>query len=153
MPTHPISNSDPPNGSWVVISRSVSLASGAFRLLDLLTAIPSSNNTAVTDILKIFIGDHPAQQFECGTQHGGKFKCCGCGIHSDVMGNLAHALHLSWRSLSDQQELVIKGKLGKQVSKSKPFDSLRVAELNKESHARGIYDTDHCKDNFAKNAY
>ena len=47
------------------------------------------------------------------------------------MGDLAHALHLSWRSLSDQQELVIKGK---------PFDSLRVAELREELDARGIYD-------------
>ena len=80
---------------------------------DLSTTIPSSNNIAVTDILKFIIGDHPAQQFECRTQHGGKFKCCGCGIHRDMIGDLAHALHLSWRSLSDQQELVIKGKFGK----------------------------------------
>lgn len=52
-----------------------------------------------------------------------------------MMGDLAHALHLSWRSVSDQQELVIKGKFGKQASKSKPFDSLRVAELMEELHA------------------
>lgn len=49
-----------------------------------------------------------------------------------MMGDLAHALQLPWRSLSDQQELVIKGKFGEQASKSKPFDSLRVSELRQE---------------------
>ena len=104
----------------------------------------------VTDTLRFFIGDHPAQRFECGTQHGGNFKCCGCSIHSNMMGDLAHALQQPWRSLSDQQELVIKGKFGKQASNSKPFDSLRVAELKEEIHARGIYDTDHCKDDLQR---
>jgi hypothetical protein len=118
---------------------------------DLSTTITStSSNIAVTDTLRFFIGDHPAQQFECGTQHGGNFKCCGCGIHSNMMGDLAHALQLPWRGLSDQQELVIKAKFGKRASNSKPFDSLRVAELREELHARGIYDTDHCKDDLQK---
>ena len=67
-----------------------------------------------------------------------------------MMGNLAHALQLPWRSLSNQQELVIKGKFGKQASNSKPLDSLRVAELKEELHARGICDTDHCKDDLQK---
>ena len=117
---------------------------------DLSTTITSTSNIAITDTLKFFIGDHPAQQFECGTQHGGNFKCCGCGIHSNMMGDLAHMFQLPWRSLCDQQELVIKGKFGKQASNSKPFDSLRIAELRQELHAREIYDTDHCKDDLQK---
>lgn len=48
---------------------------------DLSTIITSSSGIAVTDALKFFTGDHPGQQFECGTQHGGNFKCCGCGTY------------------------------------------------------------------------
>ena len=55
-------------------------------------------------------------------------------------------------SLSDQQELVIKGKFGKQASNSKLFDSLRAAELKEELHACGIYDR-LLQRWFAKNAY
>ena len=105
---------------------------------ELSTPVTSSNNVEVTDTLKFFIGDHPAQQFECGTQHGGNFKCCGCGVNSNMMGDLAHTLQLPWRSLSEQQELVIRGKFGRKAGNSKPFDSLRVAELKQELHARGI---------------
>ena len=83
-------------------------------LNDLSTVITTSTNIAITDTLRFFIGDHPAQQFERGTQHGGNFKCCGCGVKSNMMGDLAHTLELPYRSLRDQQETVIKGKFGKQ---------------------------------------
>ena len=72
---------------------------------DLSTVITSSSNIAITDTLRFFIGDHPAQQFERGTQHGGYFKCCGCGVQSNMIGDLAHTLQLPYRSLSDQQEI------------------------------------------------
>ena len=111
-------------------------------LSELTTKIASANNIQITDKLRFFVGDHPAQQFEHGTQHGGHFKCCGCSVRSNMMGDLAHTLQLPWRSLYDQQQLVLKGTLGKQPCNSKPFDSLRVADLRKELHARAIYDTD-----------
>ena len=38
-------------------------------LYDLSEPIVSSNGIKVCDILKFFTGDHPAQQFERGTQH------------------------------------------------------------------------------------
>ena len=113
---------------------------------ELTTNTVSTSNIEITDKLRFFVGDHPAQQFERSTQHGGNFKCCGCSVRSSMMGDLAHTLHLPWRSLQDQQDLVLKGKFGKQPCNSKPLDSLRVAELRQELHARAIYDTDHCKD-------
>ena len=37
--------------------------------------ITASNGLKITDKLRFFAGDHPAQQFERGTQQGGKYKC------------------------------------------------------------------------------
>ena len=110
---------------------------------DLSTNITSSNSIIVHDKLKFFVGDYPAQQFEHGTQLGGNFKCGGCSIKSSMMGDLAHTLQLNWRDLQDQQDLVIKGKFGKQPCNSKPFDRMLIADLKQELHSRGIFDTDH----------
>ena len=108
-------------------------------LNDLSTNITSSNSI---NVLKFFVGDHPAQQFERGTQLGGNFKCGGCSIKSSMMGDLAHTLQLNWRDLQDQQDLVIKGKFGKQPCNSKPFDRMLTADLLL------IFDTDHRKTAF-----
>ena len=43
---------------------------------ELTTKIVSTNNIEIIDKLRFFVGDHPTQQFEHGTQHGGNFKCC-----------------------------------------------------------------------------
>lgn len=45
---------------------------------ELTTTIVSTNSIEITDKQRFFVGDHPAQQFEHRTQHGGNFKCCGC---------------------------------------------------------------------------
>lgn len=87
-----------------------------------------------------FIGDHPAQQLERGTQQGGKYKCGGCGVKDVMIGDLAHTL---LRSLEDQQKLAIAGKFGKQPSKPKPFYNLQLRE---ELHARGDYEIGMLKD-------
>ena len=53
-------------------------------LLEIPCEIIASNRVAVQNKLKFFIGDHPAKQFERGTQQGGRFKCGGCGTR-DIM--------------------------------------------------------------------
>jgi hypothetical protein len=63
-----------------------------------------------------------------------------------MMGDLAHTLQLTWRDLQEQQDLLIKGKFGKQACNSKPFDRLRLADLKQELHSRDIFDTSHRKD-------
>ena len=44
-----------------------------------------------------FKGDAPAQQFEMETQQGGNYKCGACGIHTNMIDDIAHALECKWR--------------------------------------------------------
>ena len=109
-------------------------------LIDLSTEIVSSNGVSIGDKLHFFIGDHPAQQFERGTQKGGTYRCGGCDVKDVLIGDLAHALQRPWRSLQDLQDIAIKGKFGKQPSNSKPFSKLCISELREELRARHVYD-------------
>ena len=119
-------------------------------MLELPQQTVASNGVVLQDKLKFFIGDHPAKQFERGTQQGGRFKCGGCGARDVMFGDLAHTLQQPWRSLHDLQRLATAGKFGKTAGNPKPFDNLRVAELREELHARGDYDTDQLKDDLQK---
>ena len=51
-------------------------------LQELKESITSSNNVCINDALQFFIGDHPAQAFERGTQSGGQYKCGSCGCRT-----------------------------------------------------------------------
>ena len=88
--------------------------------------ITASNGLKITDKLRFFVGDHPAQQFERGTQQGGKYKCGGCGVKADRMDDLAHSLQQPWRNLHDLQQVATSGKFGKQAGELKPFEKLKV---------------------------
>ena len=112
-------------------------------LYSLTDEITTSNGLKITDKLRFFVGDHPAQQFERGTQQGGKFKCGGCGVRAD---DLAHSLQQPWRSLHELQQIATSGKFGKQAGDLKPFDKLKVKQLREELHVRGFFDTDGHKD-------
>ena len=98
-------------------------------LLELSEEITSSNGISICDKLHFFVGDHPAQQFERGTQQGGTYRCGGCDVKDALMGDLAHALQRPWRSLQELQNIAINGKVGKQPSNPKPFSNLRISEL------------------------
>jgi hypothetical protein len=43
--------------------------------------------------MRIFTGDNPARQFECGQQRGGNYSCL-CGIHVKDHSNLAERLDI-----------------------------------------------------------
>ena len=58
--------------------------------------IAASNGVEILDKLRFFVRDHPAKQFERGTQQGGTYKCGGCGVRESMMDDLAHTLQ--WRS-------------------------------------------------------
>ena len=105
----------------------------------------SSRGVPVKDVCRFFLGDHPAQNFERGTQNGGHYKCGGCGIRSSMIGDFAHAARLSWRSLGDIQALAVGGSFGRQAKKLKPFDSLKDNQLRRELSDRGQFDVDKCK--------
>ena len=66
----------------------------------------------VHDTLKYFTGDHPAADFERGTQQGGLYPCGGCGIHADMIDDQCHALRLPTRQLSELQSIATAGHFG-----------------------------------------
>ena len=80
--------------------------------------------------------DKPAQQFERGMQIGGSYKCGSC--RDTMMQDLAHSLQCKWRSLSDLQQLVLAGKFGCTRNLLKPFENLKVDDLNEELMKRGF---------------
>ena len=99
----------------------------------------SSIGIEITDVLRFFKGDGPAKQFERGTQMGGNYKCGGCGCHSDMMEDLAHSLHLKWRSLAHLQTLALAGIHGGQSNVLKPFETLNTSQLQAELRKRNIF--------------
>ena len=107
--------------------------------------VTSSGGIAINDQLLFFVGDHPAKQFERGTQGGGRYKCGGCGVRDTMMDDLAHTLQLPRRSLAKLQQLAISGKWGRIPGKLKPFDGLKVQQLKAELIARGVANTDRRK--------
>ena len=107
-------------------------------LQELSRPVIASNGVEVSDCLRFFCGDKPAQQFERGTQIGGTYKCGGCGCKDAMMVDLAHAFYHSWRSLNDIQNLVLAGQFGSKPGCLKPLDNLKVADLRKELQTRGV---------------
>ena len=113
-------------------------------LPDLSLPTNATNGVPVEDKLVFFIGDHPAQQYERGTQHGGTYKCA-CACKQSMFEDFAHTVHCEWRSLPEIQKIATAGKYGKQPGKLKPLENLLIAQLREELHARGIHDTDMLK--------
>ncbi len=101
------------------------------------TPVISDSGVEVHDKMHFFIGDHPAQAFERGSQ-GGNYKCGSCGCLSSRMDDLAHSFTCSWRSLGDLQSLIIQGKYGSKPGLLKPFEKLKKVDLLEELHTRGI---------------
>ena len=111
-------------------------------LHEMQTKVILSEGIELTDIVRFFVGNKPAQNFERGTQNGGNYKCGTCGIISSLIEVQGHALRCAYRSLDDLQKLVIAGTYGKQPRVCKPFDKLKMKELQQELRARFITDID-----------
>ena len=69
--------------------------------VDLNEPVLSTAGIPIQDVLRFFTGDHPAAQFERGTQVGGKYKCGGCGCKATIMDDQAHALRCKTQSLKE----------------------------------------------------
>ena len=113
--------------------------------------VTTSNGIEITDQLLFFVGDHPAKQFERGTQMGGKYKCGSCGVKSRMMDDLAHTLQLPHRGLADLQQVAIEGQRGRKAGDLKPFSQLKLQELQVELNARQIYTQGRKKDELEHN--
>ena len=94
----------------------------------------------IHDKLQFFVGDHPAQSFERGSQIGGNYRCGSCGYKSNRGEDLGHVFSLQWRSLVDLQKLVILGKFGNSPGVLKPFVNLSKEQLVQELRIRNVFD-------------
>ena len=109
-------------------------------LAELSQTVLSSSKIPICDSLKFFVGDHPAQSFERGTQVGGTYKCGGCGCKNNRFDDLGHVFSSAWRSLEHLQKLVLQGKYGHQKGILKPFANLKKEQLVEELRLRDVFD-------------
>lgn len=113
-------------------------------LQDLSTPTIASNGVEIVDTLMFFVAITQPPNLR-GTKQGGHYKCGGCGVRDTMMGDQAHALRCTWRSLADIQSLATAGSLGKTPGSLKPFEKLKLADLKEELRLRGQYNLDRCK--------
>lgn len=95
------------------------------------------NSTQITDVLRFFHGDKPAQQFEAGNNRGGHYPCVTCDAQADRFNDISFCYRCDTRSLADRQEFMLAGILWRQMQ-PKPFDNLRVDKLQSELQSRGM---------------
>jgi len=81
-------------------------------LQDLSEGLSTTNGVTITDEMRFFCGDKPAQQFERGLRLEGPTNVGSCGCKDRKMQDLAHSLQCKWRSLTQLQSLVLAGKYG-----------------------------------------
>ena len=114
-------------------------------LQDMKVKLQTKSGNNVTDTMRFFHGDSPARQLEAGQQKGGNFYCSACGAYAQQAYQLDICFSCHYLSLSDRQQLVLAGPLGRKNSLAKspkPFKNLKKDELIRELNARGIYEGD-----------
>ena len=99
--------------------------------------IMSSNGIPVEDTILYFTGDGPARNYERGVQQGGAIRCGACGIQATMTSDIAHSLTLMWRTLEEQQNIILAGQFGKKAE-LKPLSGLSKTQLQLELTLRGI---------------
>ena len=110
---------------------------------DLSLKLETDAGTELTDTMRFFHGDSPARQLESGQQKGGNLYCSGCGANAQQAYDLDICFSCHYLSLTERQQLVLSGPLGRKNSlskASKPFQKLNKDELIRELNARGIYE-------------
>lgn len=96
-----------------------------------------TNGTQVTDVMRFFHGDGPAQQFEAGNSIGGTYCCVGCGVKNDRIDDFAYALRCPKLSMQQRQDFLLQGVAWKSIDR-RPLDKLLLADLKKELSMRGL---------------
>lgn len=106
-------------------------------LSELSTSLCLSNGVQVTDIIRFFHGDGPAQQFEAGNSIGGNYCCVGCGVKSDRIDDIAYAFRCPKLDLLQRQDFLLEGEAWRNIC-SRPLDKLLLSDLRKELSMRGL---------------
>ena len=102
--------------------------------------ITTSGGIKMTDVMRLFHGDGPQQEFESGEQKGGHAGCAACSGDARRYNCLAVSLSRPYLSLNDRLNKVRQGPAGRSNRNGglKPFKNLRLEELREECHARGL---------------
>ena len=101
------------------------------------TKLFTSEGLEITDVLRFFHGDGPAQQFEAGHSIGGNYCCVGCGARSTLFDDIVHCYRSPKLSFKDRQEFVLKG-ASWEKNNATPFDGLSIEQLRVELARRCI---------------
>lgn len=106
----------------------------------------------VKPVLRVFVGDNPARQFESGQQRGGKFSCV-CGVPSSEHSNLICCFQTESHTLEDRRKLVTAGLVWTklQAGITNPFQNLKKNEIIEELESRNIWPEDEKKTSYYKN--
>lgn len=99
-----------------------------------------SSGVEITDVMRLFHGDGPQQEFESGEQKGGNAGCAGCSGDARKYKCLSVSMLKPHLSLSDRLRKVREGPAGRKKRNGglKPFKNLRLEELREECQARGL---------------
>ena len=100
----------------------------------------TSSGIEITDVMRLFHGDGPQQEFESGEQKGGNAGCSGCSGDARRYNCLSASLSKPHLSLSDRLRKVLQGPAGRKKRNGglTPFKNLRLEELREECQARGL---------------
>ena len=100
----------------------------------------TSSGAHITDVMRIFHGDGPQQDFESGEQKGGNAGCSGCSGDARKYSHLSASLSKPYLSLTERLRKVLQGPAGRKKRNGglKPFKNLRLEELREECQARGL---------------
>ena len=85
----------------------------------------------ITDVVRFFHGDGPAQQFEAENKVGGHYPCVACDAKSSCFDDLAYCFHANCVTLEDRQKFILKGVSWKRKHIN-PLSDLNIAELRVE---------------------
>ena len=109
--------------------------------------LKTASGIEINDVMRFFGGDNPERQFESGEQHGGRYGCSGCNSLSKRYYDLSYCFRATLLSLADRQKIVLSGYFGRTGRNGgiRPFDKLRVQELEKELRSRGVEPIGHKK--------
>ncbi|KAI8516476.1 AP-5 complex subunit zeta-1 [Branchiostoma belcheri] len=99
----------------------------------------------VTDWMRCFIGDGPAQWVEAGEQHMGTYGCsAGCGAPMSRFADLGFCFRRKVKSLEERRQVVVSLPSGASENNKGvcPFKGLKKEELLRNLEATGMeYDT------------
>lgn len=93
----------------------------------------TSNGVQIIDIMRVFHGDGPQQEFEAGEQKSGNAGCASCSGDAGKYKDLDVSLRRPHLGLSERFKKVLQGPAAKNRRNGglKPFNDLRKEELKR----------------------